>query len=206
MKVKICGITNIEDALLCEELGADALGFIFYKGSKRYISPEAACKIIKLLSPFTMKVGVFVNEPPENINKTAFTAKLNAVQLYGEESNDTINKISLPVIKSFRVDNNFDYRIMENYPDTYYLLDTYSKTGYGGTGEIFDWGKIPGKYKSKIILAGGVSIENLEKIYTQIKPSAIDLSSSIESEPGAKDKEKVIRFFEKLNELRGKTC
>ena len=206
MKIKICGITNTEDALLCESLGANALGFIFYKGSKRYTPPEAAYEIIKSLSPFTMKVGVFVNESSETINKIALTAKLNAVQLHSEESPEAIANISLPVIKSFRVDDNFDYKILENFPDTYYLLDTYSISEYGGTGKTFDWGKIPDKYKSKIILAGGVSIENLEEIYTKIKPAAIDLSSSLESEPGKKDKEKVKRFFEKLNELKGKTC
>ena len=86
MKVKICGITNIEDALLCESLGADALGFIFYKGSKRFIEPEAAGKIISELSPFTLKVGVFVNSSPEEINKTAKEIKLNAVQLHGDET------------------------------------------------------------------------------------------------------------------------
>lgn len=206
MKVKICGITNIEDALLCETLGAEALGFIFYKGSKRYISPETAHEIIKSLSAFIMKVGVFVNESHEEINKIAFEAKLNTVQLYSEESPKTINNILLPVIKSFRVDDNFDYGILENYPDTFYLLDTYSKIEYGGTGKAFNWVKIPNRYKNKIILAGGVSIDNLEEIYTKIKPAAIDLSSSLESEPGKKDKQRVKEFFNKLSELRRKDC
>jgi phosphoribosylanthranilate isomerase len=206
LKVKICGITNIEDALLCETLGAEALGFIFYKGSKRYIPPETANEIIKSLSPFIMKVGVFVNESHEEINKIAFEAKLNTVQLYSEVFPRTINDISLPVINAFRVDDNFDYKILENYPNTYCLLDTYSKTHHGGTGNIFDWKKIPGKYKNKIILAGGVSFKNIEEIYTNIKPVAIDLSSSLESEPGRKDKEKVKEFFNKLSELRRKVC
>ena len=206
MKVKICGITNTEDAIMCESSGAHALGFIFYKGSKRYISPEAAYDIIQSLSPFTMKVGVFVNELPETINKTALTAKLNAIQLHSEEPPDTINSILLPVIKSFRVDDNFDYGILKNYPNIFYLLDAYSKSEYGGTGNTFNWAKIPNNYKNKIILAGGVSIDNLEEIYTKIKPAAIDLSSSLESEPGKKDKQKVNEFFNKLSELRREAC
>jgi phosphoribosylanthranilate isomerase len=206
MKVKICGITNLKDALLCESLGADALGFIFYKDSKRYISPESAKEIINSISPFTMKVGVFVNEPAQSINKTANVTGINAVQLHNEESPETTGHIALPVIKSFRVDANFDYGILNYYPGNYFLLDTYSKAEYGGTGKAFDWGKIPEQYKSRIILAGGVSTDNIEEIYLKIKPAAVDLSSSLESEPGKKNQEKVKKFFEKLNELKGKTC
>ncbi|MDR3626032.1 MAG: phosphoribosylanthranilate isomerase [Ignavibacteriaceae bacterium] len=206
MKIKVCGITNLEDALLCESLGAGALGFIFYKGSKRYIEPEAAAGIINSLSPFMVKVGVFVNENTNTINQIASSIKLNAVQLHGDESPEAIKYISLPAIKSFRVDDNFDYEILKQYPGTYYLLDTYSKSGYGGTGKVFNWENIPGEYKRKIILAGGVSIDNIEEVYTKIQPPAIDLSSSLESVPGKKDKEKVIGFFKKINELKGKTC
>lgn len=206
MKVKICGITNLDDALLCESLGANALGFIFYKGSKRYISPEAANEISKSLSPFTMKVGVFVNETPDTINNISSIAKFNAVQLHGEESSDSIKNISLPVIKSFRVDDNFDYNVLKSYRDTYFLLDTYSNTEFGGTGKVFNWENIPVEYKNKIILAGGISIENVEEIFIKVKPAAIDLSSSLELEPGKKDKEKVKRLFEKLNGLKGKSC
>jgi phosphoribosylanthranilate isomerase len=206
LKVKICGITNLEDAIMCEMSGSDALGFIFYTGSKRYIPPDRAREIAKSLSPFTMKVGVFVNESIENINKTAVEVKLNLVQLHCDEYPERIKNISTPVIKAFRVNDNFNYGILENYPDSYYLLDTYSNTGYGGTGKIFNWGKIPTKYKSKIILAGGISIENLEEIYTIVRPAGIDLSSSLESEPGKKDKEKVKKFFNKLNELKEKIC
>ena len=206
MKIKICGITNIEDALLCEALGADALGFIFYKESKRYIAPPNAFEITKLLSPFTMKVGVFVNESSGNINQIASEIKLNTIQLLSVETSESTWKISLPIITSFRVDSNFDYGILEDYPNNYYLLDTYSKTEYGGTGKVFDWKKIPDKYKSKIILAGGISIDNIEEIYTKVKPAAVDVSSSLESEPGKKDPEKVKAFFKKFNELKGKTC
>ena len=206
MKIKICGITNLEDALLCESLGADALGFIFYKGSKRYIAPETAAGIIKSLSPFTMKVGVFVNENTEGINNIASIIKLNAVQIHSDELPEIIKLINFSVIKSFRVSDNFDFGMLKQYPGMHYLLDTYSESEYGGTGKVFNWKNIPEEYKSKIILAGGISIDNIEEVYKKVKPSAVDVSSSLESTPGRKDKDKVIKFFEKINELKGKTC
>ena len=189
-----------------QSLGADALGFIFYKGSKRYIAPETAAEIIKSLSPFTMKVGVFVNESTDNINTVTSLIKLNAVQVHGDESPETIKLINFPVIKSFRVSNNFDYGMLKQYPGMHYLLDTYSESEYGGTGKVFNWENIPEEYKSKIILAGGISIDNIEEIYKKVKPSAVDVSSSLESKPGRKDKDKVIKFFKKINELKGKIC
>ncbi len=202
MKVKICGITNLEDALLCESLGADALGFIFYKGSKRFVEPEAAGKIISELSPFTLKVGVFVNSSSEEINKTAKEIRLNAVQLHGKESPEIISKINLPVIKSFRVKNGFDFSILKRFENISFLFDTYSEKEYGGTGKTFNWELIPDDLRGKIILSGGISISNIEEIYRNIKPAAVDLSSSLESEPGKKDGEKIKEFFKKINYLR----
>lgn len=202
MKVKVCGITNIEDALLCEACGADALGFIFYENSKRYIKPEEAKEIIRILSPFTLKVGVFVNEPIDEINRLSSEIKLNAVQLTGEQSPDELSKIPLPVIKAFRVNAQFEFSNIEKYKNASYLLDTFSSDGYGGTGKNFNWEIIPDQIRNKIILAGGVSVDNIETIYKYIKPAAVDLSSSLEQVPGKKDKEKVMRFFEKFNSLR----
>ena len=201
MKIKTCGITNLDDALLCESEGADALGFIFYKKSKRYIEPELVKNIVKHLSPFTMKVGVFVNDSVDFINKTASELNLNAVQLHGEESPDIIEKINLPVIKSFRINNEFDFSILEKYSNNSFLFDTYSDSVYGGTGKIFNWELIPKEIKNKIILAGGISIDNIEDIFTNVKPAAVDISSSLESEPGRKDKDKVKEFFKKINYL-----
>ena len=204
LKVKTCGITNLEDALLCESEGADALGFIFYKKSKRYIEPDSVKEIISRLSPFTMKVGVFVNDSPDLINKTADYLCLNAVQLHGEESPEIISKIFTPVIKSFRIYSGFNFSILENYSNSYFLFDTYSNAQYGGTGKAFNWQLIPEELKNKIILAGGISKDNIEDIFYNIKPAAVDLSSSIESEPGKKDKKKVKEFFKKINNLKPK--
>ena len=201
MKVKVCGITNLRDALLCESSGASALGFIFYPKSKRYISSEDALKIIENLSPFTIKIGVFVNESSEKINGIASELKLNAIQLHGEETPLSTAEIKFPIIKSFRIKEHFDFSILHKYKNAYYLLDSFSKNQFGGTGIKFNWNVIPDKLKNKIILAGGVSSDNIEEIFNTIKPAAVDLSSSLESEPGKKDKEKVKEFFRKFNSL-----
>ncbi len=206
LKVKICGITNIEDALLAQQLGADAIGFIFYNKSKRYISPDIAESISKYLSPFTMKIGVFVNESTEEINKISAKVKLNAVQLHGEESPELIEKINLPVIKSFRINDEFNFSILNDYKNVSFLFDAFSKDEYGGTGKTFNWNLIPPELKNKIILSGGISIENVEEVIKKINPAAIDVSSSLEEYPGKKDHQKLKQFFEKVNSLRNVKC
>lgn len=202
MKIKICGITNLSDALLCEKLGADALGFVFYAGSKRQIMPDEASKIVKQLNPLTIKVGVFVDESPVLINEIVRTVGLNLVQLHGGETPEDISLINVPAIKAFRVGNDFDFNVLKFYSNSYILLDSFDKEEAGGTGKSFDWSVIPEEIKPKIILAGGINSENLEQIMMKIKPKAIDVSSSLEEFPGKKSKEKVIRFFNKLNSLR----
>jgi phosphoribosylanthranilate isomerase len=202
IKVKICGITNLEDALLAEALGADAVGFIFYENSKRYVKPAAVKNISSKLSPFTMKVGVFVNEDLEIINSVAEKAGINTVQLHGEETPDFIDNIYYPVIKSFRIKNGFNFSELEKYKNVSYLLDTYSQKEYGGTGNKFDWEVIPEEFKRNIILAGGISSDNIEYIIQNVKPFAVDLSSSVEKEPGKKDEEKLTVFFNKIKNFR----
>jgi phosphoribosylanthranilate isomerase len=198
LKVKICGITNIKDALLCQKLGADALGFIFYKDSKRYITPELAKEIIKELSVFTLKVGVFVNESSAKINEISKISGINLVQLHGTEMPNQIEKIYLPVIKSFRVSNDFKFSTINEYKNCGYLLDTFSSLSYGGTGKTFDWDHIPIELRSKIILSGGISSSNIKRIYKEINPYAVDVSSSLEDYPGKKSENKIHEFFDNL--------
>ncbi len=196
MKVKICGITNLEDALCAVECGADALGFVFFDKSKRYISPREARKIISQLPPFVYSVGVFVNENPEEINSIASEIKLNAVQLHGDEDSEYLEKINLPIIKAFRVNDNFDWAVLSKFTCNT-LLDTYSKY-FGGSGEKFNWKIIPTEIRNKIILSGGIDVNSLSTIINEIKPAAIDLSSSLEEKPGKKDHNKIKIFFEEL--------
>lgn len=202
MKVKICGITNTEDALLCENEGADALGFIFYKQSKRYISPGDASEIVKRLSPFTAKVGVFVNEEAEIINEIINKTGLSVVQLHGDQGMDLISKIDCPVIKVFNVSDDFDFDRLKLFTGLPILLDTFSKDAYGGTGIQFNHSLIPESIRNKIILAGGISEDNLEDILSKFIPAAIDVSSSLDISPGKKSSAKVKSFFKKLNQLR----
>lgn len=206
MKIKVCGITNTEDALRAEALGADALGFIFYKKSKRYVPPAEVKRITKELSPFTMKVGVFVNESPDMINKISEETGVNTVQIHGNEQPDIISGLLLPAIKAFRVDAEFEFKQLDNYNNYSILLDAHSEKDYGGTGRTFNWEMIPNDIRGRIILAGGISIENIEFIFKKIKPAGIDLSSSLENKPGKKDKEMMKEFFNKTNHLRRQLC
>jgi phosphoribosylanthranilate isomerase len=204
VRVKICGITNIEDAMLCSNSGADALGFIFYEKSKRYIKPEDAAGIISELPALFMKVGVFVNEDADKVNDIAKFSGLNIIQLHGDEDREYIEKITLPVIKTFRVDEAFDYGILNDYTHCHWLLDTYSSDGYGGTGKTFNWSSIPTAIRNRIILAGGIGVNNIIEIFSSVKPAAVDLSSSLESFPGKKDKNKVTEFMNMVKKLRDK--
>lgn len=199
MKVKICGITNLSDALLCEKLGANALGFIFHPKSKRYIESDKAKRIIKKLSPFTLKIGVFVNQSAKEINKISSITGLSAVQLHGDEKINFIEKINMPVIKAFRVSENFNFISLAKYKNLLWLLDSYSTNEYGGTGKKFDWDKIPISLRKNVVLAGGISAENIEYIAKIIKPYAVDVSSSLEKRPGKKDENKLQEFFNKIN-------
>lgn len=202
MRIKICGITNYEDAKLCCDLGADALGFIFYEKSKRKISVGDAKKIINKLPVFVGKIGVFVNEDLAIIENISKEIKLTGVQLHGDETPEFVELLKLPIIKSFRVNSGFDFSVLIKYSVCKFLLDTYSKEDYGGTGQSFDWNVIPTGIRSKIILAGGISIENIEHIFNNVRPEAVDLSSSLEKYPGKKDEIKLKNFFHKINLLR----
>lgn len=202
MRVKICGITNIEDALVAAEYGADALGFILYPKSKRYMEPEKISEIIKQLPAFILKVGVFVDETIGNVNRYSKTAGLNAVQLHGNESYDFIKEINLPVAKAISVTGDFKYSELDKYPGCTFLLDAFHPELKGGTGLKFDWNSIPDSLRSKIILAGGIGVDNIEYIYNNIKPQAVDVSSSVEISPGIKDHEKLKNLLREVNRLR----
>lgn len=202
-KVKICGITNLEDALLSAKFGADALGFNFYKKSPRYITPEKAREIIEQLPAKVLKVGVFVNEKLEKIIDIAEIAKLDALQLHGEEmpefANELKAKTNLEIIKAFRVSQEFKTEDVLQYEVDAILLDAYSPGEHGGTGETFDWeiAKKVREFFPKMYLAGGLSAENIEKVIKNVSPFAVDACSCLESSKGKKDLEKVESFINK---------
>ena len=166
VKIKICGITNLEDALLAAELGADALGFIFYPKSPRKVAPETAREIIAQLPPFVASVGVFVDEAAAVVQELAAKVRLDWVQLHGQESPEYCRNLGRRVIKGFRIQDENSLRELAPYRDAVqaFLLDTYKKGQVGGTGEVFDWHLArEAKKFGRIILAGGLTPENVSQ-------------------------------------------
>jgi phosphoribosylanthranilate isomerase len=209
-KVKICGITNLEDALLSAKFGADALGFNFYAKSPRYIAPERAREIIEQLPPEILKVGVFVNESLEKIVEIAAAAKLNALQLHGEETpefaRELKTKTNLEIIKAFRVSPDFNPEDVLQYQVDAILLDAYTPHEHGGTGETFDW-EIAKKVQEifpKMYLAGGLNQDIIGIAIYQVNPFFVDICSGIEETKGQKDKVKTINFLAKAKTDIGK--
>lgn len=198
MKIKICGITNPEDAFAAVDYGADALGFVFYPKSPRYVSPEKAREITAHLPPFITTVGVFVNEEPAKIKEIMDSARLRVLQLHGDEAPEACS-LWLPVVKAFRVKDFVDLKPLERYKGlSAYLIDTYAPSVYGGTGQIFNWDiAVEAKRFGHIILSGGLTPENVEKAVRWVKPYAIDVSSGVEAEKGKKDLKKMKEFIEK---------
>jgi phosphoribosylanthranilate isomerase len=203
-KVKICGITNLEDALLSVKFGADALGFNFYRKSPRFIEAEKVRQIVEQLNGEVLKVGVFVNETLENIAETATTAKLDAIQLHGEETPEFCREIkqktNLEIIKAFRVSPTFKPEDVLKYEVDAILLDAYNPKEHGGTGEIFDW-EIAKKVQEifpKMYLAGGLNETNIARAKNLVNPFFVDVCSGIESVKGKKDMAKLIEFTSAL--------
>lgn len=203
-RIKICGITNLDDAIISVKFGADALGFNFYEKSPRYITPEAALVIIKNLPENVLKVGVFVNASLDKIAKIASLAKLSALQLHGEETPDFVRelkaKTNLETIKAFRVSPGFQPDDILKYEADAILLDAFSPIEHGGTGETFDW-EIALKVRQlfpKMYLAGGLTAENVWEAINRVKPFAVDVCSSIEAGKGKKDKEKLRNFCKEV--------
>jgi phosphoribosylanthranilate isomerase len=198
MKIKICGITNLDDALVAVEYGADALGFVFYPKSPRCVTTDKVREITTQLPPFVMTVGVFVNEKPEKIREIMVSANLKVLQLQGDEPPQDCS-IWAPSIKAFRVKDFIDLNPLEHYQGiSAYLLDTYAPSSYGGTGQIFNWDiALEAKRFGKIILAGGLTPENIEKAVRWVKPYAVDVSSGVEAKKGKKNPKKVKEFIER---------
>ncbi len=198
IRIKICGITNLEDALLAADLGAHALGFIFYPKSPRKVAPEAAREIIRRLPPFVVSVGVFVDEDAAMVRDLAASLGLDWVQLHGQESPDYCRSLGRRVIKGCRVQDESSLAGLAPYQGAVqaFLLDTYKKGQAGGTGESFDWrlAREARKY-GPIILAGGLTPENIGRAISEAQPQAVDVASGVEAAPGKKDPEKLRAFF-----------
>lgn len=200
MKIKICGLTNKDDVMDAVSLGADAVGFIFHEKSPRYISPERVEEIMLGLPPFVKTVGVFVNHTHEQVVSIVTRCKLDVIQLHGNESPEFCMAMPRPVVKAIRVSQLEDISLIPNYQGivSAILLDTKVDNMEGGTGQVFDWGiALQAKeYEVPLILAGGINSHNIKKAVQLVNPYAVDLSSSVEKEPGLKD-------YNKLKDILG---
>jgi phosphoribosylanthranilate isomerase len=199
LKVKVCGITNPDDAKAAVDCGADALGFVFFRGSPRFITPEKASAIIRKLPPFVLSVGVFVDETPDQIARILSVTGIDIVQLHGSEPPEACG-ISGRVIKAIRVKNLDSLAPLETYKDlvSAFLLDTYAADEFGGTGRIFNWDIArEARRFGRVILAGGLTPENISEAVRFVRPYAVDVSSGVEREKGKKDHEKVRLFIER---------
>ena len=196
-RAKICGITRLEDALAAVEHGADAIGLVFYKHSPRYVSIEQAAAISAALPPFVSVVALFVDPTQAEVNAVLSRVRIDVLQFHGEESEAECAQYSLPYLKVIRVKT--DTNLIQ-YAQAYstakaLLLDTYSEHAVGGTGQVFDWSLIPNNLPVPIILAGGLTPENVNEAVKQVKPYAVDVSGGVETSKGIKNSVKIAAFM-----------
>lgn len=205
VKVKICGITRLDDAQAAIRLGADALGFIFYRKSPRYISPSKALKIIESLPPFVSKVGVFVNERTGAIRDISGFCSLDAVQLSGEEDNHFCHRLKrygLKIIKGFRVKEDFKTADVDSFRVDAHLFDAHTDGQFGGTGKVFAWEILKGLHSSvPRIVSGGLTPDNVTDAIKSLTPFAVDVSSGVEVSPGIKDHKRMAAFIRRVKEF-----
>lgn len=200
VKVKICGITNVEDALAAAEFGADMLGFVFAL-SARQVSRETVISIVERLPASIHKVGVFVDAPLEEVQETIRVCNLSLAQLHGSESPEFCQALSPRVIKSFRVKDDSVLGVMPTYQVSACLLDGFDPVLNGGAGRTFDW-EIARRAVScgRVILSGGLTVENVGRAVSYVKPYAVDVCSGVEAKPGVKDHTKMRAFIQAAKE------
>jgi phosphoribosylanthranilate isomerase len=207
VKVKICGLTNLEDAEWAAKCGADALGFILSDKGPRYLQEDIASSIIPQLPPFVSRVGVFVNEEAETIKRIADSCKLDYVQLHGDETPDYCDKlrdrVNCKIIKAFRVKGPESLEVMGNYSVDSIILDAWSLDAHGGCGVTFDW-NLALDVGCSIILAGGLNPENVDEAVKQVNPFAVDVSSGVQFSARTKDPKKVLKFIRAAKGISGK--
>jgi phosphoribosylanthranilate isomerase len=202
VRVKICGITNAADALAAVDAGADLLGFNFYAKSPRRIAEDEAAKIRPRLPREVDAVGIFVNAPTADVAALCRSLKLDAAQLHGDETAETVAELagSVPIVKAFRVDLDFDLRTLKDYSRAFaFLFDAVVSGQYGGTGHSTDWDAAKqAAVKHRIILAGGLKVENVAAAVRIVRPYGIDVASGVESKPGKKDHGRLREFIQEV--------
>jgi phosphoribosylanthranilate isomerase len=196
-RVKICGITRVQDAHSAVDRGADAIGLVFYPHSPRHVTPEQARQITAEVAPFVTVVGLFVNAAPASIREVLDQIPLGLLQFHGQESNAECRRFGLPFIKSVAMKPGVDLHAqVDAYPDAAgLLLDAWQPQAHGGGGESFDWNLVPERLPLPVILAGGLTPENVTNAIRRIQPYAVDVSSGVESSKGIKSADKISAFM-----------
>ena len=197
VRVKVCGITRVEDALLAAELGADAVGLVFWPGSPRSIDPLNARAIVRALPPVVAAVGVFVDQPLDEVRRTAEKVGLSAIQLHGAEPAELARALLQPVIKAIAVAPGFAPQSIDAWPpEVTILLDAHDPIRRGGTGTTVDWSlAAAAAARRPVFLSGGLNAANIRLAIGSVRPYGVDLSSGVEASPGIKDPEKLRAFF-----------
>lgn len=200
VRVKICGITCVEDALVAVEQGADAIGLVFYELSPRNVSISSAIKIAENIPAFVSIVGLFVNAEASFINEVLSKVKLDLLQFHGDETPEECAQYARPFIKAIRVkaDTNLVQCANEFSAAKGLLLDTYAEGVAGGTGHVFDWNLIPKQLTKSVILAGGLNADNVAEAIQRVNPYAVDVSGGVEFSKGIKDAEKIAAFMQQV--------
>ena len=211
-RIKICGLTREEDVLAAVEAGADALGFVFYPESPRYVSPNRAARLVALLPPFVTAVGLFVNETPGTVAQTAQAVRLSLLQFHGDETPSSCHMAAvaseLPFIRAFRVKPETTAVDLIKYNDVYrnasplfrgLLLDVWSEA-YGGAGKVFDWSIVSEETAHQAVLSGGLNAQNAAGVVRQLRPYAVDVSSGVEASKGIKDAGKIRAFIDAVRQ------
>jgi len=199
-RVKICGLTSVEDALFAVNCGADAIGLVFYKPSPRHVSIDQAWLIAESMPAFVTKTALFVNPDVEYVKEVLRTVKIDLLQFHGDESPEFCEQFGLTYIKAVRMRDDIDLVALEkSYSRSAgLLLDAYKKGVPGGTGEQFDWTSIPSDIAKRIILAGGLNAENVQQAIEQVAPWALDVSGGVEATKGVKSAEKIQKFMQQV--------
>lgn len=205
-RIKICGLTRLEDALQAAELGADALGFVFYSPSPRYVKPSVVANIVSQLPAFVTTTALFVNAPRNEIDSILSSTQIDLLQFHGDEDAQFCESFNRPYIKALRVKKGLDILSTASLFKSAraVLLDAYVPGIPGGTGHRFDWQCIPEALRSRLVLAGGLDSENVADAVSQVRPFAVDVSGGVEADKGIKDAGKIRRFIHAVNRVNSK--
>lgn len=202
-RIKICGVTRVEDALCAARAGADAIGLVFYAASPRLVTLDQATMISSALPPFISTIALFVNAPRNEIDKTISHLRPSMLQFHGDETAPYCAQFGVPFLKAIRVGSGTTAADLLEYVETFHeasalLLDTLSANVYGGSGESFDWKVVPNAMRSRIVLSGGLKADNVAEAIRMLRPWAVDVSSGVEIETGVKDHARIEKFIEEV--------